>query len=1018
MTIEPLDFFVLRTPRLAAKTIDELNANRAPEELATYFYTHFQAQELRDAIAVASEPLHAELLKFLADGPSSLSPKLAVTLYKYVVRMAMRSTPFGLFAGIALGQISTDSSRFVLSGSVTPTFRIDMAFAAHLTRWAHAHTDIRKHITYRKNSSLITFDDHYRYMGYHLDNGNRHYRWMRTKRNPLLDLLMTYTCQTRTYRDVCTCLAQVGLNSIQVEKYVDQLVANQCLIPGTEPVATGKKPVTDQVAAAVGIITESHGCFAPSLKDARKVLATIPPAIRNGYKGSIIQADLAVGTHCNQLARHTAQLLTREIGELIPLARHQTPADLADFCRRFTLRYDTREVRLLEALDPDRGVGYGDTRKAYRSGSSLLQHLGLHENHTDHPQGAEHLHQMIMRRHTVDPLKTPIIELSAEDIQSLASSAPFRPADTATTGYLMGQLVAPHAAAIDKGDFLFHLHIAAVRSALPLMARFCHLDKRLENKLRQCVRLEDEASPDVCLAEIVFIPDDRMGNVMLRPALRDYELILTGHGGVADDSTIPVADLLISVVKGHVVLRSDKLDKIIVPRLSCAHNYRTGTSLYRFLCDLQQQSHSLSIGWDWGAYNAGDFLPRVTYKHVVLTRARWRITMADDQDFFRQQPLVAAAALRSRYQLPTAVILAQGDNELLLDLTHVTAATVLINHLKHAPAILFEHIARQGDSPVEGLHGNTYHNEIILPFKTNGQFTVQTKRQTHAPIIRRSFPPGSEWVYLKLYMGLGECDRLLITAVSGFINQLKQEGLLQKWFFVRYADPEYHLRIRVLLWKQDGRLPLQSVATCASRYFEPAMEQGLIYRMQYDTYERELERYGGAATITCETVFQLDSEASLALLPHFITDPGEKSRLVCAMIAVDDLLDAFGLQAATKLQWVTGWWDSFFQEFGGSKDLKLKLDQKFRENRAFIEQHFGADLRHTGYRTPLGYRLGALKTLNGQRWITPPIAASLSHMFVNRHFHTEQREMELVVYHFLIKCYRTNRYQNDGALRP
>src|SRR5690606_41839829 len=50
----------------------------------------------------------------------------------------------------------------------------------------------------------------------------------------------------------------------------------------------------------------------------------------------------------------------------------------------------------------------------------------------------------------------------------------------------------------------------------PLMARFCHLDKRLENTLRQCVRLEDEASPDVCLAEIVFIPDDRMGNVMLR----------------------------------------------------------------------------------------------------------------------------------------------------------------------------------------------------------------------------------------------------------------------------------------------------------------------------------------------------------------------------------------------------------------------------------------------------------------------------------------------------------------------
>src|SRR3546814_760635 len=152
------------------------------------------------------------------------------------------------------------------------------------------------------------------------------------------------------------------------------------------------------------------------------------------------------------------------------------------------------------------------------------------------------------------------------------------------------------------------------------MARFCHLDNRLEDKLRQCARIEDEASPAICLAEIVFIPDDRIGNVMLRPSLREYELILAGHSAVADERTIPVADLLISVVNGRALLRSEKLDKIIVPRLSCAHNYRTGTSLYRFLCDLQHQSHSLSIGWDWDKYNKYDFLPRVTYKHVVLTQ--------------------------------------------------------------------------------------------------------------------------------------------------------------------------------------------------------------------------------------------------------------------------------------------------------------------------------------------------------------------------------------------------------------
>src|SRR3546814_7835400 len=108
-----------------------------------------------------------------------------------------------------------------------------------------------------------------------------------------------------------------------------------------------------------------------------------------------------------------------------------------------------------------------------------------------------------MRHAKVDPFKTPTSELSPEDIRSLTNRISVTPTDTGTTGYLLGQLVAPSATALDQGDFLFHLHIAAARSALPLMARFCHLDNRLEDTLSQCARIEDEASQEICLAENV-----------------------------------------------------------------------------------------------------------------------------------------------------------------------------------------------------------------------------------------------------------------------------------------------------------------------------------------------------------------------------------------------------------------------------------------------------------------------------------------------------------------------------------
>src|SRR3546814_15464719 len=62
-----------------------------------------------------------------------------------------------------------------------------------------------------------------------------------------------------------------------------------------------------------------------------------------------------------------------------------------------------------------------------------------------------------------------------------------------------------------------------------------------------------------------------------------------------------------------------------MPRLASAHNPIKGMSLYRFLCDAQHAAGSMDISWNWGALAALAFLPRVTYRHLVLSRARWRI---------------------------------------------------------------------------------------------------------------------------------------------------------------------------------------------------------------------------------------------------------------------------------------------------------------------------------------------------------------------------------------------------------
>lgn len=82
-----------------------------------------------------------------------------------------------------------------------------------------------------------------------------------------------------------------------------------------------------------------------------------------------------------------------------------------------------------------------------------------------------------------------------------------------------------------------------------------------------------------------------MGNILFRPHIRDYEITYLIGSTLDDEHVIPASDLMVSVKGRKVVLRSRRLQKEIIPRLTSAYNYKGNTTpLYRFLCDLQSQN--------------------------------------------------------------------------------------------------------------------------------------------------------------------------------------------------------------------------------------------------------------------------------------------------------------------------------------------------------------------------------------------------------------------------------------------
>ncbi|AQG80677.1 lantibiotic dehydratase [Spirosoma montaniterrae] len=100
----PADFFVLRRPLLALDEFLAVERQLAEGQSLADVLLGVYADELRrEALFYASPTVHAALVAWQTGGPLP-NEKLLLTLYKYFVRMTTRSTPFGLFAGIGLGQ--------------------------------------------------------------------------------------------------------------------------------------------------------------------------------------------------------------------------------------------------------------------------------------------------------------------------------------------------------------------------------------------------------------------------------------------------------------------------------------------------------------------------------------------------------------------------------------------------------------------------------------------------------------------------------------------------------------------------------------------------------------------------------------------------------------------------------------------------------------------------------------------------------------------------------------------------
>jgi thiopeptide-type bacteriocin biosynthesis protein len=168
------------------------------------------------------------------------------------------------------------------------------------------------------------------------------------------------------------------------------------------------------------------------------------------------------------------------------------------------------------------------------------------------------------------------------------------------------------------------------------------------------------------------------------------------------------------------------------------------------------------------------------------------------------------------------------------------------------------------------------------------------------------------------------------------VQRLRQAGQIDRWFFLRFGDPEWHLR-----WRLHGKGAelLATVLPQLRDAMAPFIEQGIIWRIEIDTYEREVERYGGDEGIeVAEQIFEADSWSAVQLVQQLIWNEDEAElRWRLALLGIDELLDDLGFSLGDKHTLVSRQHHLFEQEFLVDRSVRQRLAARLRSERAWLE---------------------------------------------------------------------------------
>lgn len=709
---------IVRTPKNSFEFITELYNNRKSSAL------------FQEALKISSSDLYQKYSQYPILQEKE-KERVLLSIFKYVSRMSTRCTPFGLFAGCGLGKFA-EETKLRISSQYSRKTRLDMDFLCSLSRFLSNIPSLKYKLKYYSNNSLYEIGTEYRFINYQNINNRKEFQISSVNKTSYLKIILGLAANGCYIDELLNAISQLSVSKEEALNYIDDLIESQILFSELEPNVSG----CDYFERIISVLERTDIHFQPlnelkSIKSLIKHIDSFSSSPIEAYKeiekiiaqigipynkNRLFQVDIINFFDDNRISFRIQDELKSSIRFLNKICNKGKNENLIKFRQEFEKRFESEEIPLALALDPEIGIGYPisniqkDTSNLLLDGFCCIQNSKInYKNEFDNIQ------LFILDKILNKEFKDNEIILKDSDTKDLHEDWNNFPDSFSAFFCIINDE--------SKKTNLF-LRFAGNTSAGNLLTRFAHADKKINSLVKRIASNEKELHPEAILAEVTHLPNDRMGNVMSQPQIRTNEISLLCHSNLNKNDIIPISDIMISIKNERIILRSKKKNKLVIPYITNSFNYTSSTiPIYRFLGDLQKQGKQVAL--ELNVEKLLEILPsipRIRYKSTILSLATWKIEVKEIKHWLEIIDDTELKELTNQWRkdkmIPLHSLLADYDNELFIDWNNIISIRAFLSTIKTRKDFLIkEFLFVDRDLIIKDEKGLGYLNECIVSFQ-------------------------------------------------------------------------------------------------------------------------------------------------------------------------------------------------------------------------------------------------------------------------------------------------------------